>query len=116
MIVISILSLFSFNAQAINMQGGDKLAHFLFYSIFTLLMIATLRYECSGKFPFWKIVVLSGVLAFLFGVFIEFCQDYFTTNRMMEVKDIQANALGIVFAILIIKPIEPLLEALKRKI
>lgn len=35
---------------------------------------------------------------------------------MMEVKDIQANALGIVFAILIIKPIEPLLEALKRKI
>ena len=82
--------------------GFDKLVHASFYFGFTFLL--------SLGFVEYKRVVLTvnqliliGILAASYGLFIEYLQQELTTSRQAEFYDILANLTGTLFAVLFLK-------------
>jgi VanZ family protein len=93
-IAITILSLISVNTinNPIQIPYKDKIVHFIFYYFFVLFWSLWLSTSQISK-PIWTILVIG----IFFGIAIEFCQGYFTSNRSMELLDIVANSVGAFF-------------------
>lgn len=72
---------------------GDKVFHFLAYTVFTALWFFALK--SLFKFNFNKTIWLTIVVAFIFGIIVEYLQNELTTFRSADVKDVIANTLGI---------------------
>lgn len=91
----------SSDVPSINIVGIDKIVHILLHLFFTFFWGITL--VKNGRLSsFSKVVYVSFLLSFLFGLLIEFIQGYFTTSRSADVTDILANVFGALFAIAIL--------------
>ncbi len=81
----------------------DKVAHFTFYFLFTVLFFLTLKYECKCVKKIIYIYVFSFIVAFLLGILIELLQRTITTTRSGEFLDVLFNTFGIVVALSFVK-------------
>jgi len=88
----------SSDVPSINIIGIDKIVHIVLHLLFTFFWGITL--VKSGKWSsFSKVMYVSFLLSFLFGLLIEFVQGYFTTTRSADITDVLANVFGALFAI-----------------
>lgn len=107
--VIFTLSLFSFKIDADpKLANEDKLAHLFFYFVLTVLLSRFFKKEIRVDLVNKNGLVLSVIFAFTYGTVIEFLQWAFTTTRSAEWKDVLANSLGILTAVIFLKLLEKL--------
>ena len=90
-VILSLISVQNIN-NPIQIPYKDKIVHFIFYYFFVLFWSFWLTTSRVTK-PIWIILVIG----IFFGIAIEFCQGYFTSNRSMELLDIVANSVGAFF-------------------
>ena len=96
--MITILSLVSFKTNVIvAVENTDKLVHFSFYFILTLLFLRSLKKELKYKY----LIVMS--FSFVYGIIIEVLQENFTSGRKGDFYDVLANLTGIVCAVMLNK-------------
>ena len=76
----------------------DKIYHFIAYLLFTLLVYN----YCSSK-QFTNPILISSVAVIIYGIIIEILQNTITVYRTLDVYDALANALGVCFAVLLLK-------------
>ncbi|RZJ75809.1 MAG: hypothetical protein EOO45_04435 [Flavobacterium sp.] len=96
-----LISVDSFGGEhgiGIDIPNSDKLVHFLFYFIFTLLWYRS--FKAMDLWPLKKIKIIVFVFAASYGILIEICQGVFTSYRSADVLDAVANASGSAFGIL----------------
>ena len=83
----------------INIPHKDKVAHFVFYFVFTLLWSKYFRsLHKDGK----KARFMVFLFAAAWGILIEFCQMLFTVQRSADIYDAAANIAGSIIAIIAI--------------
>ena len=83
-------------ASWFNIPNKDKIVHFIFYFVLTLLLIAVYKTKTLSIQKAWLYAFLTAVS---YGVIIEMCQGLFTVNRSADVMDALANASGSATAI-----------------
>lgn len=74
-----------------KLQVSDKVEH--------ALAFALLAASAVQLFERWRALVCIGVGLFALGVGIEFAQGLLTTTRAMEMGDVVADTIGIVFGL-----------------
>lgn len=100
-VLLTAASLLKINLkQAYLPSFGDKIFHALAYVVFTLLWLGTFYFKL--KMPFKKVLLITGLFSFSFGVIIELLQGWLTISRQGDVKDVIANTIGILFAVVLI--------------
>ena len=76
----------------------DKHLHFISYAILTLVLLRDswkyFRIRSSIKTHRWIIGIV--LFCFSWGVLMELCQGFFTTNRNMELLHVVANTIGVI--------------------
>lgn len=87
-----------------NIPNKDKIAHFIFYFVFSIVWLQYLiiEYKYTSK------RLLAGIIfivAALMGGVIELIQYYFTSTRSAEWADVLANCSGSLAGVLIGKAI-----------
>ncbi|WP_432672068.1 VanZ family protein [Flavobacterium sp. SM2513] len=78
----------------------DKLGHFTFHFGLTFLWFLFWKatYRTENKFALLKAFLFS----FFFGVVIEVCQGVFTETRYSDIRDVYANSVGALVAVLVL--------------
>lgn len=95
---ITILSLVSFDKNTIiTVQNTDKIVHFTFYFILTLLL-----FRCVKKTMKFKYLIIIS-LSIFYGIIIEVLQMSFTTTRKGDLYDVLANSIGVFCAAMLNK-------------
>jgi VanZ family protein len=95
LVFVTTLSLISLNSfSKVQIKGGDKYVHFIFYFVLTGLLILNLM----SKFNFRKAVFISAISSVIYGIIIEVLQGVVTAYREPEILDILFNSLGCIFA------------------
>ena len=84
----------------VGVSFGDKIFHFLAYSVLTFLWFNTLFFYF--KTGITKAIIYSGIFAVIFGIILEALQGSATTYRSSDVFDAIANTLGALFTMLIL--------------
>ncbi|MCM4162698.1 hypothetical protein DHC50_03745 [Arenibacter sp. A80] len=105
-VFITTLSLFSFEEESIpciDVPHLDKLVHFSFYFVFTVLGCLSFREIDRRKEPFKKIGVKLFSLAIVYGIIIEVLQGEATIDRDPDLLDVLANSLGALFGSFTVK-------------
>lgn len=105
MVFITLNSLFSFSGTSISrfhFPNIDKVVHFVFYFVGSLLGCLALREYSKGNLKIWKSILM--VLSFLviYGIIIEVIQETYTSTRKSEIGDVLANSLGALSGAIII--------------
>lgn len=106
MALITFLSLFNFSNYdqvEIDIPYLDKIVHFFFYFIATMLGCFSIRERTRGNFPMRNTLLYTALFMVLFGLTIEVIQSVFTTARSGEILDFTSNLIGILVALLIVK-------------
>ncbi|WP_397364740.1 VanZ family protein [Olleya sp. R77988] len=82
-------------------ENNDKVMHAIAYFIFTCIWFYTLNtyYRKSIKQAF-KITIIASIV---FGIIIEVLQHTTTQSRQADYKDIVANIIGTLVAVVVIK-------------
>lgn len=93
------LSLFSFSDMDLdegnlNIPYADKITHFVFYFVFSVLGCLFVRERTKGVWALGKTMGVVVVLAISYGIVIEVLQYTLTEDRMAEFADVLANTLG----------------------
>ncbi|GAA4273956.1 VanZ family protein [Aquimarina gracilis] len=91
---------------SINMQGGDKIGHFVAYFIFTLVLFSFLFFSERRNENFRQSLIRSSIICFFYGGLMELLQMLLTNYRSPEWNDMLANTSGIIFAAIILKLFE----------
>ncbi|WP_197077343.1 VanZ family protein [Lacinutrix sp. Hel_I_90] len=100
-VLLTALSLFKINLEAEHLPlNSDKVYHAIAYSLFTLLWFAAFHFKL--KMQFNKALLITGLFSFSYGILIEVLQGWLTISRQGDVKDVIANTIGMVFAVLLI--------------
>ena len=81
-----------------DFTGTDKLAHLIFYAVFSFLWCMSLRKRNVEK----KYVLFFSIF---FGILMEICQLYLFNGRSFELFDIIANIIGSVVGLILFKKI-----------
>ncbi|MCP1996974.1 VanZ family protein [Flavobacterium sp. HSC-61S13] len=76
----------------LNIPNKDKIVHFAFYFVFSILWSKYLLFDKKRKTS--KIYLMVFVSASLFGITIELLQYYCTVSRGAEWADVAANCSG----------------------
>ena len=84
----------------VGVEFGDKIFHFLAYSVLTFLWFNALFFYFKASIT--KAIIYSALFAIIFGIIIEALQGSATTYRSSDVYDAIANTLGALFAMLIL--------------
>jgi len=84
----------------IGVSFGDKIFHFLAYSILTFLWFGTFFFNFNLKKR--RAITYSVIISIMFGIIVEVLQDQLTTYRSMDIYDVLANTFGVLLALLII--------------
>ena len=84
----------------IEVIGIDKIIHFLFHFVFTLLW--SIYYFSKEKKATIKRVTTVVIVSLLFGIVIEWLQASFTVTRQADVLDVIFNTGGAISAGLIV--------------
>lgn len=83
-----------------GIENADKLVHFTFYAVFSILWFVYLQSIVNNDKRLYVAVFIFSVL---FGIGIEFCQSVFTETRQADVVDAIANTLGSLFGLSMLK-------------
>ena len=83
-----------------KISGIDKVIHFLFHFIFTLLW--SIYYFSKDKMLTPKRVIIIVIASLIFGVMIEWMQASFTLTRQADILDVISNTGGAISAGLIV--------------
>ena len=77
----------------INYSNTDKIFHFIAYSglMWLWFQVFYLRFSFSLK----KALIVSAIIAIVFGIIIEILQGVITNTRVTDNNDILANTLGV---------------------
>jgi VanZ family protein len=86
-------------AAWLNIRNKDKIVHFIFYLVFTLLLYKDYKVK-TGSIK--KAFVYAFATAVSYGIIIEICQGLFTDGRNADSMDVLANTSGSAFAILML--------------
>ena len=98
LVFITILSLVSFSNNTFSsFQNSDKIIHFFFYFVLTLLLLNGFNNKLRYKY----LIVI--VLAVSYGIVIEVLQNEFTLTRKADFYDVIANTIGVICAVLLNK-------------
>ena len=79
-----------------DFAGVDKLAHLVFYAVFSFLWSMSFRENKEHK----KFVLFFSVS---FGILMEICQFYLFNGRSFELYDILANIIGSFAGVILFK-------------
>ena len=88
----------SANASEPWFENQDKVGHFVFYAVLSLVLIKTLSQEIVIQ----NSITVGAIVAFIFGILIELAQHFFTFDRDGDILDAFANGLGIVTLVVLI--------------
>ena len=119
MVFITFSSLSSFKdteTPGLDIPHLDKVVHFTFYFVASILAAFFIRELSQGKYPFNKTLMISVFGAIGFGIIIEVLQMTLTTDRQGDIFDALANSLGAFGGILGLKLLFSKVERLKWKI
>lgn len=86
-------------ASWLNIPNKDKIVHFTFYFVFTLLWVGAVR---NRRFTPKQIRMYVFFAAVFFGILIEICQGLFTTERSPDVLDAIANTSGSALSVFVL--------------
>lgn len=103
-VLITLLSLFSFSntdLPSVKIPNIDKLVHFTFYSVATVLGVLSLKEFFNVKKVKSLIVWYLVFSLIAYGIIIEVLQSTVTVTRSAEFLDFVANTIGV-FAGLIV--------------
>jgi VanZ family protein len=76
-------------------ENADKLVHFVFYFVFTILLIPSFLKNQQYKKSYW----ISGIVSILIGIMFELLQNYMIADRFASIFDITANTSGSIAGI-----------------
>ncbi|MCI4442839.1 MAG: VanZ family protein [Lentimicrobium sp.] len=79
----------------------DKVVHAFMHFVFTLLWFFYFKKKI-GNLKNYKLLLISLVLSFFFGIAIELMQRFFTVTRNADVYDVFANLSGATLAVMVI--------------
>lgn len=99
-------SLFSFSHSGsgfLEIPNFDKIVHFTFYAVMTVLGARFLRSYWSMDGFSTKLLFRAFVFAVAYGILIEVLQHSLTTTRQGDMKDALANTLGALVAVLFLR-------------
>ncbi len=116
MVFITVLSLVSFeddNTLDISIPYFDKLIHFTFYFIASILGGLFGREISKGHISKTKVLGISFISLVLYGIIIEVLQSNLTTYRSGELMDVMANSAGTLLGTLLILGVFSKKSALK---
>lgn len=90
------------NFESVPVQDGntDKYVHCTFYFIFTILWFLYFKSVKPGNDKKQRLTVFG--MAVVFGILIELCQQFFTTDRSADITDVVANTTGSAIAVLVL--------------
>ena len=91
---IACLSFIKTPKTDLDFISADKLYHLFAYFILTICWLFTLH-----KYSFLKYTI--GIVCVIYGILIEFLQETFTIHRTSDYKDVLANTIGIILAIIV---------------
>lgn len=85
----------------IDIQNIDKIIHLIFYFALTLLWFLFLKKHINSPNN-GKSLSISFVFSIVFGIIIEFIQEFYTATRQADAFDVLANATGSILAVIAI--------------
>ncbi len=80
----------------------DKIMHFIFYGIFSFLLIRALIIYFKKSRPAWLLALITFIITLIFGMALEIIQTIFTSYRQGDIIDMLFNLAGCLFAILLV--------------
>lgn len=93
-IFIAYLSLIKITSSKASFANSDKMYHLIAYFTLTFFWL-------SSYYKKKKLKTTIVILCIIYGIIIEALQGICTTYRTADFKDIIANALGCIFALLV---------------
>ncbi len=97
MVFVTFSSLYAFEGAStprFQIPHLDKMVHFTFYFVASILGILFLRERSQGNMSMKKAIWIMVFATIAFGVIMEILQHTFTVNRMGDYFDAMANTLG----------------------
>ena len=88
------------NIPNVGVEFGDKIFHFLAYSVLAFLWFSALFFKFNVSIT--KAIVYSALSSIVFGIILEALQGSVTAYRSSDVYDALANTLGVLFTVLIL--------------
>ena len=104
--MITFLSLVQFPEDPVlglEIPHLDKFIHFTFYFVAVILACYFQREAYGNRFTFNKILLISLLFAWVYGIIIELLQSTITTTRSGDVQDVWANCLGALIGVSLLK-------------
>jgi len=80
----------------------DKILHFIFYGIFSFLLLRSLLSYFNKSKPIWLLASVTFIIILSYGTIIEIVQDRFTASRQGDIMDIVFNLAGCLIGILLV--------------
>jgi VanZ family protein len=100
--VIAVLCLISFrDLPSVKMQDADKYVHTIFHFLFTVLWYQHFT-NVDKPLPQSRILARVLCLSIIYGCLIEIAQEYLTTTRQADIKDVLANTTGAILAVVLL--------------
>jgi len=88
------------NVPDIGVSFGDKIFHFIAYSLLAFLWYSSFLYNFRYKEK--KAIIYSAVISIIFGIIIEVLQDVLTVYRSMDIYDVFANSSGVLLTVVVL--------------
>jgi hypothetical protein len=96
---LSLTSSDSISSGFFNIKHLDKVAHFIFYFVFALLLFRIiLEYKASSLTAG---LLIAAIVPIVYSGGIELTQEYLTTTRQADFLDFLSNILGATIAVLV---------------
>ena len=105
MTLVTVLSLVSFsdpNIPKVKIPGLDKLVHFVFYGVATVLGCFFLRERTRGNKTIRFATIVFAVVTVFYGIVIELLQYHMAVARDGNVCDAIANISGSAIGVLVV--------------
>jgi VanZ family protein len=100
---LSLASISEYGGLPIDIPHLDKLVHFTFYFVGSILACFFVRERTSGRKPLKKTMVYTAIFMTFFGMIIEFLQYFLTYDRSGEILDFTANLVGVIMGLVLVK-------------
>ncbi len=95
----------------LNFNHADKVAHFIMYFVFCILLIY--GFQESGRKNQFHSYIYAVSIAIAYGIVMELLQHYVFINRNGNIYDILANSAGAFTALFVFNPVMKLLDKTK---
>ncbi|GAA3556748.1 VanZ family protein [Snuella lapsa] len=100
-VALTVVSLVKINKLPdVGISFGDKIFHFLTYSVLTYLWVNALFY--AFKLTKTKAIIVAAIISIGFGILIEVLQGTMTASRASDLYDVAANTFGVLLAALVL--------------